>query len=78
MVKIFTATKIMIFRGVFKMKTARFYTNIIRETRLAVCLKIKPTDKRGVWFPKSLISLDDLNKTVTVSNDIWYQKQNSQ
>lgn len=57
------------------MKTTRFYDEILRETRLAVCLKISPTDSRGVWFPRSLISLDSLNKTVTVSNNIWYQKR---
>jgi len=57
------------------MKTTRFYDEIIRETRLAVCLRIRPNDSRGVWFPRSLISLDSLNKTVTVSNNIWYQKR---
>ena len=60
------------------MKTTRFYDEILRETQLAVCLKISPNDSRGVWFPKSLISLDGLNKTVTVSNNIWHQKQEEQ
>ena len=57
------------------MQTTRFYDEIIRETRLAVCLKINATDKRGVWFPKSLITINCHNQTVTVSYNIWYQKQ---